>query len=273
MLNEKPKAVVLLSGGLDSATTLYMARRDGFTLHALSFRYGQRHSHELACAARVAQAAGVTQHVVLDIDLRKFGGSALTADLAVPKRRSTAAIGAGIPVTYVPARNTIFLSLALAWAETLGAADIFIGVNALDYSGYPDCRPEFIAAFEHLANLATKAGVEGGRPLRVHAPLIGMTKAEIIRTGLDLGVNYSLTSSCYDPAPDGRACGACDACQLRAKGFAEAGLRDPAAEVGSTRGRDAPPTKHDPAGSVTPGWRAAGAETKLQPPRRQKHQG
>ncbi len=228
MPNEKPKAVVLLSGGLDSATTLYMARRDGYTLHALSFRYGQRHSHELACAARVAQAASVTQHVVLDIDLRKFGGSALTADLAVPKHRSAAAMAGGIPVTYVPARNTIFLSLALAWAESLGAADIFIGVNALDYSGYPDCRPEFIAAFERLANLATKVGVEGRLRLRIHAPLIGMTKAEIIRTGRDLGVDYSLTSSCYDPAPDGRACGACDACQLRAKGFAEVGRRDPA---------------------------------------------
>ncbi|MCX6996307.1 MAG: 7-cyano-7-deazaguanine synthase QueC [Kiritimatiellaeota bacterium] len=228
MMEAKPKAVVLLSGGLDSATTLYVARREGYALHALSFRYGQRHVYELACAARVARAAGVVQHVVLDVDLRAIGGSALTANLAVPKNRSAADRTGAIPITYVPARNTIFLALALAWAETLGAADLFIGVNALDYSGYPDCRPEYIAAFERLAQLATKAGVEGRQRPQVRAPLIRMTKAEIIRTGLDLGVDYSLTSSCYDPAPDGRPCGACDACQLRAGGFAALGLRDPA---------------------------------------------
>ena len=233
MPDVKPIAVVLLSGGLDSATTLYLAQRDGYVLHALSFRYGQRHAHELACAARVARAAGVAQHAVLDIDLRAIGGSALTGDLAVPKNRSAAERAGAIPDTYVPARNTIFLALALAWAETRGAADIFIGVNALDYSGYPDCRPEYLAAFERLANLATKAGVEGRLRLRIHAPLLRMTKAEIIRTGLDLGVDYSLTSSCYDPAPGGRACGACDACRLRAQGFTGLGLRDPADEGGA----------------------------------------
>jgi len=220
-------AVVLLSGGLDSATALALAKAAGFTPYALSFRYGQRHGIELESAARVAAAQGVAEHVVVDIDLRRFGGSALTADIAVPKGRGTEDMGAGIPVTYVPARNTVFLSFALAWAETLGAQDIFIGVNALDYSGYPDCRPEFIAAFEQLANLATRAGVEGHRRMRIHAPLIRMTKAEIIRKGQVHGVDYGLTSSCYDPGPDGRPCGACDSCQLRAKGFAEAGMPDP----------------------------------------------
>jgi len=220
-------AVVLLSGGLDSATALAIARTEGFTPFALSFRYGQRHSVELEAAARVAVAIGVAEHAVVDIDLRRFGGSALTADIAVPKGRSTEAMAAGIPVTYVPARNTVFLSFALAWAETLGASDIFIGVNALDYSGYPDCRPEYIAAYERMANLATKAGVEGRQTLTLHTPLIHLSKADIIRRGLALGVDYALTSSCYDPAPDGRPCGACDSCQLRARGFAEAGVPDP----------------------------------------------
>jgi 7-cyano-7-deazaguanine synthase len=220
-------AVVLLSGGLDSATALALAKAEGFTPFALSFRYGQRHGIELEAAARVAVAIGVAEHAVVDIDLRRFGGSALTADIAVPKGRSTEAIAAGIPVTYVPARNTVFLSFALAWAETLGASDIFIGVNALDYSGYPDCRPEYIAAFESLANLATRAGVEAGQQFRIHAPLIRLTKAEIIRQGQALGVDYALTSSCYDPGPGGEPCGQCDSCQLRAKGFAEAGLSDP----------------------------------------------
>ena len=227
MNKEKSKAVILLSGGLDSATTLHVARNQGFELYALSFRYGQRHAHELDCAARIAGAAGVARHVVLDVNLRAFGGSALTDDIAVPKHRPVAEMGTGIPVTYVPARNTVFLSLALAWAEALGAADIFIGVNALDYSGYPDCRPEFIAAFEHMANLATKAGVEGRMRFRVHTPLIRLSKAAIIKTGVELGVDFGLTSSCYDPLPDGRPCGACDSCELRRKGFAEAGLRDP----------------------------------------------
>ena len=223
----KPKAVVLVSGGLDSATALAVARSQGFELYALSFRYGQRHAYELDCAVRVARAAGVAQHQVLDVNLRAFGGSALTADIAVPKNRPITAMGTGIPPTYVPARNTVFLALALAWAEALGAADIFIGVNALDYSGYPDCRPEFIAAFERLANLATKAGVEGTARFRIHTPLIQLTKAQIIRKGIDLGVDFALTCSCYDPQPDGRPCGACDACELRHKGFAELDLRDP----------------------------------------------
>jgi len=220
-------AVVLLSGGLDSTTVLAIARAQGFVLHALSFRYGQRHAVELEAAARVAEAQGVAEHVIAEIDLRRFGGSALTADLAVPKGRDPAEMEREIPVTYVPARNTVFLSFALAWAEVLEAGDIFIGVNALDYSGYPDCRPEYIAAFETLANLATAAGVEGRQRYHVHAPLIQMSKAEIIRAGLALGVDYGLTSSCYDPGPDGRPCGACDSCQLRAKGFAEAGVSDP----------------------------------------------
>jgi 7-cyano-7-deazaguanine synthase len=212
------RAVVLLSGGLDSATTLAIAKADGFETYALSFRYGQRHVAELEAAARVAQSLGATDHVVLDIDLRTFGGSALTDDIAVPKDRTP---DSRIPVTYVPARNTIFLSFALAWAEVLDAQDIFIGVNALDYSGYPDCRPEYLAAFQRMADLATKAGVEGSR-LTIHAPLIQMTKAEIIRKGRELGVDFDLTLSCYDPSPTGEPCEHCDACQLRAKGFAEA---------------------------------------------------
>jgi 7-cyano-7-deazaguanine synthase len=212
-------AVVLLSGGLDSTTVLAIARAQGFVPHALSFRYGQRHAVELEAAARVAESLGVAEHVIAEIDLRRFGGSALTADLAVPKGRDPGAMEQDIPVTYVPARNTVFLSFALAWAEVLEAGDIFIGVNALDYSGYPDCRPEYIAAFETLANLATAAGVEGRQRYRIHAPLIEMSKAEIIRAGLALGVDYGLTSSCYDPGPDGRPCGACDSCRLRAKGF------------------------------------------------------
>jgi len=220
-------AVVLLSGGLDSATTLAIARRQGFAVHALSFDYGQRHRIELDCAKQLAARHGVVQHVILPIDLRRFGGSALTSDLAVPKDRPLDEMSQGIPITYVPARNTIFLSFALAWAEVLGADDIFLGVNALDYSGYPDCRPEYIAAFQAMANLATKAGVEGRQRLTIHTPLIHCTKAEIIRQGLALGVDYALTTSCYDPAADGRACGRCDACLLRLKGFAEAGASDP----------------------------------------------
>ena len=221
------KAVVLLSGGVDSTTTLAIAREQGFEPYALTLAYGQRHAGEIDAARRVARAMGVAHHVVTTIDLRAFGGSALTADIAVPKDRSAAEIGEGIPVTYVPARNMIFLSLALAWAETLGARDIFIGVNALDYSGYPDCRPAFVEAFERVANLATKAGVEGGEGFRIHTPLIDLSKADIIRRGLALGVDYALTTSCYDPAPDGAACGHCDACVLRLEGFAAAGAVDP----------------------------------------------
>ncbi|HUL50014.1 MAG TPA: 7-cyano-7-deazaguanine synthase QueC [Gemmatimonadales bacterium] len=221
------RAVVLVSGGIDSATTLEIARQEGFAVYALTFRYGQRHRAELAAAERVARAAHVLRHEVLDIDLRRFGGSALTDDIAVPKDRPPEAIGGGIPVTYVPARNTIFLSFALAWAEVLGSSDIFIGVNALDYSGYPDCRPEYIAAFERLADLATKRGVEQHQRLRIHAPLITLSKRQIIERGIALGVDFSLTSSCYDPDPSGAACGRCDACQLRLKGFAEAGCVDP----------------------------------------------
>ena len=220
-------AVVLLSGGLDSATVLAIAREQGFATYALSFRYGQRHRVELDAAARVAEALGVARHVIADIDLRRFGGSALTADIAVPHRDRVEDLDEGIPVTYVPARNTIFLSFALAWAETLEANDIFIGVNALDYSGYPDCRPEYIEAFTRMANLATKAGVEGRQNLRIHTPLIQLTKAEIIQKGRSLGVDYGLTHSCYDPDRLGRPCGSCDSCLLRAKGFAEAGLDDP----------------------------------------------
>jgi 7-cyano-7-deazaguanine synthase len=226
-MSEAEKAVVLLSGGLDSATTLAMARRRGFRAFAMSFRYGQRHAIELKSAARVARALGAEQHLVLDIDLRAIGGSALTDSLEVPKQRSPDEMTAGIPITYVPARNTIFLSFALAWAEVLEAEDIFIGVNALDYSGYPDCRPEYIEAFERMANLATKAGVEGRLRLKIHTPLIAMTKAQIIKTGLELGVDYSLTHSCYDPTAEGLACGKCDSCLLRLKGFAETGARDP----------------------------------------------
>jgi len=221
------KAVILLSGGLDSATTLAIAGAEGFEAYALSFRYGQRHQIEIESAARVAQALQVTEHLVLDIDLRRFGGSALTGDLAVPKDRGLEQMEEGIPVTYVPARNTVFLSCALAWAEVLEASDIFIGVNALDYSGYPDCRPEYIAAYERMANLATKLGIEGHRSIEIHAPLIQLTKAQIIRKGLGLGLDYALTCSCYDPSADGRPCRRCDACRLRAKGFAEAGAADP----------------------------------------------
>jgi 7-cyano-7-deazaguanine synthase len=215
---------VLLSGGLDSATVAAIARRDGYNLYAMSFRYGQRHAVELEAAARVAASLGVCEHRVVDIDLRAFGGSALTDDIDVPK---SGVDSSTIPVTYVPARNTIFLSFALAWAEVLGAADIFIGVNALDYSGYPDCRPEYLAAYEAMAQLATKAGVEGTAPVHIHAPLVDLTKAEIIRCGVELGVDYAATISCYDPTPSGDACGECDACRLRAKGFAEAGVDDP----------------------------------------------
>ncbi len=227
MARAEKKAVVLLSGGLDSTTVLAIAQSEGFDTYALSFRYGQRHVVELESARRVADALRVRDHVVVEFDLRQFGGSALTADIAVPKGRSTSEMSEGIPVTYVPARNTIFLSFALAWAETLTANDIFIGVNALDYSGYPDCRPEYVAAYEKLANLATKAGVEGRQRLKVHTPLIQLAKADIIRRGLALGVDYALTSSCYDPAANGTPCGRCDACLLREKGFAEAGTRDP----------------------------------------------
>jgi len=220
-------AVVLLSGGLDSAVTLAIAKEMGFAPHAMSFRYGQRHTAELECARAVAQRVGAVEHRVVDVDLRAIGGSALTSDVAVPKGRSPGEMRGSIPVTYVPARNTIFLSLALGWAEVLGARDIFIGVTAVDYSGYPDCRPEFIAAFERLASLATKAGVEGAG-LTIHTPLITWTKAEIIGRGLKLDVDLGLTLSCYDPSPDGLACGRCDACLLRLKGFAELGRTDPA---------------------------------------------
>jgi 7-cyano-7-deazaguanine synthase len=222
------RAVVLLSGGLDSATTLAIARSEGFETYALSFSYGQRHAIELRAAERVARSLGAAEHHIVAIDLRAFGGSALTDQIAVPKNRPSHRIGAGIPITYVPARNTIFLSHGLAWAEVLSARDIFIGVNALDYSGYPDCRPEFIEAFEKLANLATRAGVSGD-PFRIRTPLIRMNKAEIIRRGIEAGVDYSLTHSCYDPAEDGTACGECDSCQLRCKGFADAGVQDPIA--------------------------------------------
>lgn len=221
-------AVVLVSGGLDSATVLAIAREEGYEPYALSFRYGQRHSVELDAARRVASALGATRHVIADIDLRVFGGSALTDDIDVPHHDSADDLEESIPVTYVPARNTVFLSFALAWAETLGSSDVFIGVNALDYSGYPDCRPEYIAAFEQMANLATKAGVEGRQQLKIHAPLINLTKAQIIERGLGLGVDYSLTHSCYDPDPEGRACGTCDSCLLRRRGFAELGREDPA---------------------------------------------
>lgn len=222
------KAVVLLSGGLDSATTTAIAQREGFDIYALSFRYGQRHSAELDAARRVADHLGVVKHVVATIDLALFGGSALTADIPVPRGRDLEAMGHGIPVTYVPARNTIFLSFALAWAEVLGAEDIFIGVNALDYSGYPDCRPEYIEAYQRMADLATAAGVEGRQRITIHTPLLHLTKAEIIRRGMELGVDYSLTSTCYEPTTRGEACGACDACLLRLRGFEEAGLSDPA---------------------------------------------
>jgi 7-cyano-7-deazaguanine synthase len=227
MANGAKPAVVLLSGGLDSATVLAVARRDGFRCHALSVAYGQRHGAELDAARRVAQALGAAEHRVIAIDLRAVGGSALTADIAVPKDRPAEEIAQGIPVTYVPARNTVFLALALGYAEVVGAFDLFIGVNMIDYSGYPDCRPEFIAAFEGLANLATRAGVEGRGRFRVHAPLVRLAKADIIRLGHSLGVDYTLTHSCYDPAPDGAACGRCDSCLLRRAGFEAAGLPDP----------------------------------------------
>ncbi len=221
------KAVILLSGGLDSATCLAIAKSDGFEPYALSFRYGQRHEFELDSARAVARSMGAKDHFISDIDLRAFGGSALTDEIAVPKDRSTATMTEAIPVTYVPARNTIFLSFALAYAEVLGSKDIYIGVNALDYSGYPDCRPEYIASFQNMANLATKSGVEGNGTLTIHTPLIDMTKAEIIQKGMELGVDYSLTYSCYDPSDNGDPCGHCDACQLRLKGFDEAGIHDP----------------------------------------------
>jgi 7-cyano-7-deazaguanine synthase len=223
----------LLSGGLDSATVLAIARSRGYGLYALSFSYGQRHSWELEAAKRVAASMGVADHRIAQIDLRVFGGSALTDDIAVPKGRNPDEMASGIPVTYVPARNTIFLSFALAWAEVLGAGNIFIGVNVLDYSGYPDCRPEFVAAFEKMANLATKAGVEGRQKFKIHTPLITLTKAQIIRLGLQLGVDYSLTSSCYDPSTDGVPCGRCDSCLLRNKGFSENGMGDPLLKVAS----------------------------------------
>ena len=226
-MSEK-KAVVLLSGGLDSTTVAAIAQQQGFAVYALSFDYGQNHRVELDFARRVAEQQKVARHAVVKVDLRSFGGSALTSDVPVPKHRSAEDMGHGVPVTYVPARNTVFLSLALAWAETLGATDIFIGVNALDYSGYPDCRPEFIAAFERMANLATKLGTEDGRQIKIHTPLIAMTKREIVETGMRLGVDYSMTTTCYDPSAGGEACGACDACLLRLKGFAEAGVADPA---------------------------------------------
>lgn len=220
-------AVVLLSGGLDSSTVVAMAQRDGYEVHALSFSYGQRHTVELEAAARVAAAAGITDHKVIDIDLRAFGGSALTDDIDVPKHDSADDMDEGIPVTYVPARNTIFLSFALAFAEVLGSSDIFIGVNALDYSGYPDCRPEFIAAFEDLARIATKAGVEGNTEVTIHAPLMELTKAQIAAAGTELGVDYAITISCYDADDAGLACGRCDSCHLRHQGFVQAGLPDP----------------------------------------------
>lgn len=224
-----PRAVLLLSGGLDSTTLLAIARHEGFDVFAMTFRYGQRHATEIEAARRVAAAFEVRDQVIVDIDLRTFGGSALTSDISVPKDRDLTHAGdAGIPITYVPARNTIFLSFALAWAEVLEAQDIFIGVNALDYSGYPDCRPEYIAAYERMANLATRGGVEGTNPIHIRTPLIDLTKAQIIRRGLDLRVDYSITQSCYDPNERGEACGHCDACQLRLRGFAEAGAVDPA---------------------------------------------
>ena len=227
MKKNKLKAVVLLSGGVDSATTLAIAKNMGFEIYALSFRYGQRHAIELKAAENIAKKNKVTQHLILDIDLQKIGGSALTADIKVPKRRSIKELKKRIPVTYVPARNTIFLSYALAWAEVIGANDIFIGVNVLDYSGYPDCRPEYIAAYEKMANLATKAGVERKQKLKIHTPLIKMSKSQIIQKGIELGVDYSITHSCYDPSDSGEACGECDSCLIRLKGFKDAGLKDP----------------------------------------------
>lgn len=227
-MTDRKKAVVLSSGGLDSTTVMAIARSDGFKIFSLSFRYGQRHSIELEAAKQVAKTMGTTEHLVIDIDLGRIGGSALTAEIDVPKGRSEGEMHNKIPITYVPARNTIFLSYALAWAEVLGASDIFIGVNAVDYSGYPDCRPEYIEAFERMANLATKVSVEENVRLSIKTPLIHMTKAEIIKKGIKLGVDYSITHSCYDPSPNGQACGRCDSCILRKKGFTEAGIPDPA---------------------------------------------
>jgi len=221
------KAVALASGGLDSSTVLAIAQKQGFEVHALSFDYGQRHRRELEAAGKIVQALGVKEHIIARIDLRAFGGSALTSAIEVPKNRNIEHLPAEIPVTYVPARNTIFLSFALAWCEVLQAQDIFIGVNAVDYSGYPDCRPEYLRAFERLANLATKAGVEGAARYTIHAPLLHMRKAQIIRAGAEAGVDFSLTHSCYDPSPEGLACGACDSCVLRRRGFQEAGIPDP----------------------------------------------
>lgn len=229
-------AVILFSGGLDSTTCLAMAIDQGYTPYAMSFRYGQRHQFELDCARRVAERYRIANHIIVDIDLRQFGGSALTSNLEVPKDRPIADMGAGVPITYVPARNTIFLSFALAWAEVLKCQDIFIGVNALDYSGYPDCRPEFISAYQTMANLATREGVEGRQKLTIHTPLLNLTKGQIVAKGLELGVDYSLTSTCYDPDPAGAACGRCDACLLRIKGFAENGLQDPAPYQAITNG-------------------------------------
>ncbi len=227
MMKNDLKAVILLSGGIDSATTLAIAKNLGFDIYALSFRYGQRHAIELEAALRIAKRYNVARHLIVDIDLRKIGGSALTADIEVPKNRDAEEMKKDIPATYVPARNTIFLSYTLAWAEVIGANDIFIGVNVLDYSGYPDCRPEYIAAYEKMANLATRACVEGKQKLKIHAPLIRMTKSQIIKKGIELGVDYSLTHSCYDPSVSGDACGECDSCLLRLKGFMEAGFKDP----------------------------------------------
>ncbi len=228
----KNKAVVLSSGGLDSTTVMAIARQQGYEIFSLSFRYGQRHVLELEAAQRVAKALGAKEHLVLDIDLAKIGGSALTDDTVVPKGRNQEEIEKEIPVTYVPARNTIFLAYALAWAEVLGASEIFLGANAIDYSGYPDCRPEYIEAFEHMANLATRAAVEGKKRTRIRTPLMHMTKAEIIQKGTELGLDYGITHSCYDPLPDGKACGQCDSCLLRKKAFAEAGIPDPTCYVG-----------------------------------------
>lgn len=233
-MSSPDRAVVLLSGGLDSATTLALAKAAGFDSHALSFRYGQRHALEVEAAARIAQYLCATKHLIVDIDLRLIGGSALTGTLEIPKDRSEDEIGEGIPITYVPGRNTIFLSFALAWAEVLQARDIFIGVNALDYSGYPDCRPEYIEAFQKMANLATKAGVNRGQRMKIHAPLIGLTKAQIIKKATELRVDYSLTLSCYDPTPDGVSCARCDSCLLRRRGFADAGMVDPIPYAEST---------------------------------------
>ena len=221
------KAVILLSGGLDSATTLAIAQNDGFTLYGLTFSYGQRHQFEIGASQKIAEACNLTDHIITEIDLRAFGGSALTDDIDVPKDRSESTMSGSIPVTYVPARNTIFLSFALAWAEVLQSNDIFLGVNSMDYSGYPDCRPEYIQSFQAMANLATKAGVDGDQSITIHTPLISMTKEEIIRKGLELGVDYSLTHSCYDPDKAGNACGRCDSCSIRLKGFQEAGTADP----------------------------------------------